>query len=66
MLRKTARKKEKQHRFHFAMPQSLFDKLEKMAHDNNRSVTSQIISALQWTTREVKLDESQQPDADVR
>lgn len=65
MPHRSTRKKEEKHRFNLVMPESLFRKAVILAHDNNRSVTMQIISALQWATREIELDESQQPDADV-
>lgn len=60
-MRKAIRPKEDMYRFNLVLPRNLILKVEKMAQDNRRSVTQQIISSLEWATREVRLDEPTQP-----
>lgn len=51
------RRTEEVHRFNIAIPASLFKKVEVVAERDRRSITRQILCALEWMTREVKLDE---------
>lgn len=52
---------EPKHRFMLILPVDLYLKVQQMARMNHRSVTGQIISALEWSTREVTLDEPTEP-----
>lgn len=54
MLKKSAKKRESKHRFNIAIPESLFRRVQIMATQNHRSVTGQILSAIEWSVREIK------------
>lgn len=40
------------HLFNIAIPKELFKRLTVVAKQRNRSITQQIISAIEWTCRE--------------
>lgn len=44
------------HRFNIAIPEDLWERVQKAADQNRRSVTRQILCALDWTTRTFKED----------
>lgn len=47
------RPKEPTHRLNLVLPEKLHRKVQRMAALNHRSITAQIICALEWATREV-------------
>lgn len=47
------------HHFHLALPADLFEKVKQVAERDHRSVTGQIICALEWMTREVENESTQ-------
>lgn len=49
---------EERYRFSLVIPNDLMAKVKIAAKRDHRSVTAQIICALEWMTREVKVDES--------
>lgn len=51
------RKNEKLvHRFLLNIPEELWERVQLAAHQNQRSVTQQILVAIDWTTRTFKED----------
>lgn len=40
------------HRFHLVIPNELFSRLTILAQKNNRTVTGQILSAIEWSIKE--------------
>lgn len=51
---------EERYKFLLVLPHDLMRKVKIVAKRDHRTVTAQIISALEWMTREVKDDESTQ------
>lgn len=49
---KKARDPNTLHRFQLVLPKDLFERLVVVAEQRNRSITQQIISAIEWTCRE--------------
>lgn len=45
------------HRFNIAIPEELWERVQLAAQQNRRSVTQQILVALDWTTRTFRKEE---------